>query len=301
MNNLTDININRLPAEILELIFKKLNLQDKKLNCSLVCRLWRDIIKNLKEDCLIVSDRICVNEIWFHKNTSVSILNQVYPLNYDFLPANQVQTTFVRLKRLFLYFGLFEDELDFALTINKFKHLEHLELKFVNIKNESNLILPNLQILTLSTIASYQKLKLTTPELRYLKGNFHNVEYEFENVDKLIYLEVDECKPIIERFKNLEYLISKKFSKIQIGTLLSLPKLKEVHNNGFNCLFGFQDLILFGELYQRKKDLQWNNLNLFICGISYEMIKKDPFPIFGPNLTMFYSEYFAHLVDVVHW
>ena len=148
-----------LPPEILAIIFKNLSYQDK-VNCRLCCKRWNLIISNLKEDCLIASNRILINEFWFYTNKIVDVKYQIFISSYNFLPTTQtieIKSRFANLKKLLINFSTFEDDLDFSL-LNQFKFLEQLQLARINLKQESTLELANLKTLSISTIANDKKL-----------------------------------------------------------------------------------------------------------------------------------------------
>lgn len=290
-----------LPPELIAIIIRDFGLsyQDKR-NCRLVCKKWNAIIKKLKEDCLLVSSRVCVNEIWFYTNEWVNSKDQLFTdLNYQLLPQPQVQTTFSNLKKLYVLISTFEDELDLDKTINHFSQLEQLQLNRVNLKQISKLRLPNLKILSLLTIANDRRIKLVTPKLKALRTVLKDMQHEFVYPNTIAHLVVDECDPVIGSLTNLEYLCAKKFSKMGLQALLGLKQLKEIHNIGHN-VFGFSDLNFFQLLHHEKQRNPELAFQLFICGLHYDnFLQIDQSNFMSSILTPFYSFNYDRLIPAL--
>ena len=135
---------------------------------------------------------------------------------------------------------------------------------------------------------------MRTPNLFAFKSVFKDMEYEFKYPNAITYLIADECSPLIEQFLNLEYLIAKKFNRINSQTLLKLNKLKEIHNIGYSIVFGFNDLNLFHRLYDEKAN---SSLQLFISGLNFELFRE----IRENNFGSFYSRNYSQLITRLIW
>lgn len=291
-----------LPPELISIIIRDYDLSFKdKLNCKLVSKLFNSIVNQLKGECLLVSNQICVNKTWFYSDKWINNKDQIFSdLNYDFIPELQAKTTFSNLKKLFIQISTFEDELDFDKSINRFEQLEQLELNRVNIKQNCELRLPNLQIFSLSTISNDKTIKLITPKLKALRTIFRDMDYEFVYPETIKYLVSDECcSMIFKNFLNLEILISKKFNEIDVATILNLKKLKELHNIGYS-VFGFNDINLFHQLYEAKQN-ELFKFELFISGLNFEIFRQTAQNNFSSIITPFYSRNYDRLIPKLNW
>lgn len=291
-----------LPPELIAIIVRDYSLSyEDKRNCRLVCKKWNAIVSQLKEDCLLLSTRILVNETWFHTNEWANPRDHLFTdLNYQLLPEIQMQTTFSNLRKLYVWISTFEHELDPGRTINHLKQLEQLQLNRVNLKQESELRLPNLKCFSLSTIANDRRIRLVTPKLKALRTVLKDMDYDFVHPETITHLVVDECDPIIGSLMNLESLTAKKFSKIGEETVLGLKRLKEIHNIGYS-VFGFSDLNFFRALHDRKQANSELNFQLFICGLDYaSFLQIDRSNFMSSVITPFYSANYERLVPLVY-
>lgn len=296
--------MNDLPPELIAIIIRDFGLsyQDKR-NCRLVCKKWNAIVNQLKEDCLLLSSRVCLNETWFYTNKWVNPKDQVLTdLSYQLIPQPLLQTTFSNLKKLYILISTFDVELDPGQTINHLKQLEQLQLNRVNLKQKSELRLPQLKIFSLSTIADVRKIKLETPKLKALRTVLKDMAHEFVYPQTITYLVVDDCEPIIDSLTNLEYLCAKKFAKISPATLIGLKHLKEIHNMGYSP-FGFnrENLNLFQLLYQQKQLDPKLTFKLFVCGLDYaSFLGVDQNHYQGSVIMPFYSANYDRLVPLIY-
>lgn len=294
--------IEDLPPELIAIIIRDhtLSYQDKR-NCRLVCKKWNAIVNQLKEDCLLLSTRYLMNETWFYTNEWANPKHLLFTdLNYQLLPELQMQTTFSKLRKLYVWISTFDDELDPDRTINHFKQLEQLQLNRVNLKQQSELRLPNLRFFSLSTIANDRRIRLETPKLKALRISFKDMDYDFVHPETITYLVVDECDPIIGSLVNLESLTAKKFNRISDETVLGLKHLKEIHSIGYS-VFGFGDLRFFRTLYDRQLENPELTFKLFICGLDFaSFLQVDVRNYMSSVITPFYSANYERLVPLMH-
>lgn len=237
------IKMNKLPLEMIQMILRKLDVNDL-LRLSLVNHKMYSIINDyFKIRCLSVTDAYrCFTKMNFTFTFDL-IENKYYFFteNVNFLQAKIMRSLLSDLKQLYIdlpypHFCTENPMFSFVNDLNQFTGLEQLQIQVLVIKKTGGLKLPNLKILSISRFRSNgNKLKLFTPKLTTFKTGNALKLFDFMYEDKLISLSTDEYTPDVDKFVNLEYYYCKYLSKREESYELpneildKLKSLKELH------------------------------------------------------------------------
>ena len=158
------------------------------------------------------------------------------------------QPSVSNLKHLALYgvFGWSEFDLN---KLNGFRKLVHLEIRFYSGRNDVNLHLPHLKVLAFHYARFLCPLVIDCPQLSVLayleepkqlgddayEDDFYDERLNIKEPETIRKLDTnvtfDSESLELAEFTNLECLITCDFEAISKVTLLSLPRLKELHYN----------------------------------------------------------------------
>ena len=155
-----------------------------------------------------------------------------------------------------------EDAETFAPTLNSFGQLQKLDIINLNYSSDWNSVpefdlnLPMLHSIQLDKVFGVEKLQVTlnSPKLKKVKllESFLRLDIvHYESVEKLISDSMDYIA--VKKFKNLKYLYTDSYEKLDSTFLPALPQLKEIHviySNNISQLFeqkqnGRADLKIF--------------------------------------------------------
>ena len=229
-------HIDDLPPEMISELFEYLSLKDLAA-CSLVNKCWYSVYAAFKVHSLAAIDNAdeqwcCGHHIrWHHPNQKFREEQQCPTPMFRFLMEKPM---FSNLKKLALGVG---SKFTFDLNqLNRFQQLVHLEMSINDFHEiRVHLNLPKLKVLAFHRGNYYYALSLDCPLLSTL---LYVVEREYVNLlqvknpETIRKLETDMVDPEwLARFKNVECLVTRKFEAISKATLLSLPKLNELHLN----------------------------------------------------------------------
>ena len=227
--------IEDLPAEMIRELFKFLNLKDL-VACAPVNKRWYSIFVTLKPDRLAVFDKFKFCE-WNYPARKVK-QKELCPL----VVFNRfVGKPFLsNLKHLTLCAreGNFNPN-----KLNRLSYLVHLEIEVRLNETQVNLKLPKLKVLVAPSFSSRRSLLIDCPELEVLIYNGDGLNsLQVKHPETIKKLETNMVGPGLDRFRNVECLMTNEFNAIRQTTLLSLPKLKELHYNA-----GISDLWILNQ------------------------------------------------------
>ena len=165
--------MERLPDLALMRILQFCSLK-QRIRLSLVCKQWRQLILNLNRETLFCHFDVFPRDLrWSYTNRTVGLCNSFRIRSLDFLQAELTRRYFGGLKKLLIFnvdFGL-KGVHNFAGYLNHFERLQQLELNGFNLKNDTTIRLPNLELLTLKDVSinnSNFRIFLDTPALQVL-------------------------------------------------------------------------------------------------------------------------------------
>ena len=197
-----------------------------------------------------------------------------------FLRSESLLTVLRRsLKKLYIHHPLGyieQSSKSLVSALNQLIQLEQLqlnELEFVG--NTEELILPNLQCLTIPKVTRYGQLTLNTPKLTSFStgdicmqnsGKLRN--FKFEYPANIVCLDVEEYEPDLMKFPNLEILYCQTFSNKLASIhdlLVALPKLKQLQ-----CQNVHGESVC--QLLSSKCKLRRLDFNFYFCGFRIDTI-----------------------------
>ena len=244
--------MNRLPNEILELIFYKLSL-DGLSACKLVNKQWCSIINCMKKKDLILTDfELPLNCRWFQTKKRINYLNLIECSSRHLIQSVLNNLNFNKLKQLYIFkkslsIRSFDD------TFNQFAQLEMLEIVHSEIEldnshsNGHRLNLPKLRHLNLEASVFSQRIALNLPQLTKLSIKYVYVDrFEFECPSSVKILELklsdnlENDEYFVRSFLNLQAFYCNRIDCLSSDFLFNLHFLKQLHFQGpietFNCL-----------------------------------------------------------------
>ena len=214
--------IEDLPPEMICELFKNLPLKDL-IACSRVNKRWHSLYAGFKVDTLVVLDKFYVNiSKWTYLNRRFRDHEMCDAELFNRLADHPSRSK--HLKRLALLCG--EEEVDSS-KLKSFSQLQHLEIIAYR---EAALNLSELEVLVFHH-STYQRRSIDCPKLRVLvyeefrTDNMLNVKQP----ETIRELQTDMFGPKLDRFKNVECLVTLEIKAISMATLQSLPGLKKLH------------------------------------------------------------------------
>ena len=241
MTSLT--TIDDLPPEMIDELFRHLHLKDLAA-CSLVNRRWHSIYAAFRLHRLVVFESFQFFGKWSYPKRRVRSVERCQPDMFNRLVE---QPLLSNLKHLAISGKHPQFDAD---KLNRFSQLERLEIDGYLDKKKVNLKLPKLSVLAVHSWNDRVFLSVDCPKLSllvYEEGNPEEsrtllVVKHPETIKKLV-TNISNLK--LRQFRNAECLVTDELERISKATLLSLPRLKELHyNSSIEKLFGkFEDVI----------------------------------------------------------
>ena len=239
-------HIEDLPPEMINELFKYLGLKDLA-TCSLVNKRWHSIYAGFKLHSLAAFDE---DDDFSHYESS----GWIYPAFREVEEAERCPPAMFgrlaekpllsNLKRLAVFGPASEFDLN---KLNLFSQLLQLEVNIIDYHEENtrvHLNLPKLKVLVLYHSNSCS-LSVDSPELSTL---VYDDEYDegttllhVKQPETIRKLDTNMTDPKwLASFKNIECLVTWNFQAICKATLHSLPRLRELHYNGY-IQYTFED------------------------------------------------------------
>ena len=258
-----------LPDEMVRMIFDYLNLF-AVLSCNLVCRRFRFLARDVQIDELTISNS-CFVDTWFYTNQPVDYDSCIFhDHGHKVLKTPTIDLRY--LKRLKIGYVCDKKEPFKLTTLNSFIHLNHLEIKLADYRNDEVISLPNLEILSLNLIDS-KFSEIVAPKLYALNYScFYSsaifAPLRFRSPESVRHLEINMPDRGLELFKNVEIF---KSSYGHANVLNLFPKLKQVH---FYCIqtkfFHEHWTIIQDEMKQlkvKRRAFEKPELRIFFFGV----------------------------------
>ena len=227
--------IDDLPPEMVCELFKHLQPKDLAA-CSKVNKSWHSIYAGFKLDRLFAVPSIFFSYLlkWCYQDQIIEENELCDMENFSRLVD---QPLLSNLKHLALFEYVSESDLN---KLNKFSQLVYLEIwgyfrvPGVN-KKEVILNLPKLKVLARGCFSRWDPLSIDCPQLSVLlyRGQLRQNESPLvlKQPETIRMLDTGMSNPKLDPFKNVECLITQEIEAISKATLLSLPRMKELHYN----------------------------------------------------------------------
>ena len=276
--------MENLPALALIKILKFLSLKER-IRLSLVCQQWRQVIVSLKRETLFCHFDVYPRDLrWSYTNQMVGHEHSIQIQSLDFLQHELTRLYFGSLKKLFIFnldFGR-KGVLDFGRYLQHFDQLRQLELNGFNMKNDTTLHLPQLEVLTLKDVSinnSNFLIYLEAPKLEVLVcwKKIANVKF-LEQPVRLKYLECVNDSHDFQfglQFPNLQQLnLFDVTGSISQNLLQEFPNIKKLmlYNN-----FTEEDLRRFRD----REEVSRRQVQVLFLGFDEVYVK----PTIGFNFT----------------
>ena len=265
-------SIDDLPPEMLSELFKHLNLKHLAV-CSMVCKLWNQLISRHKVTRLVVVPRGLKKERWWHVSRPVDEYLEVCPLRmFATLLCRPILSSLKHL-RINVYHGLAQLEPN---DLNLFRQLIHLEVDYpiVRPNTEINWILPNLEILKVR-LYEHDRISIDCPKLKVFSSDCRpGVSIDVKWPETISTLCAALYGSQLTKFKNIEtYKCTAELQFVNDALIEQLPRLKmlEVCGDPQDLYFTLQTVdgvreFLKRLLSDRRKVLR-SDLKLFFAGI----------------------------------
>ena len=222
-------SIDDLPWEMISELFEHLNPKDLAA-CSRVNKRWHSVFAALKVHRLVALDHLkdcplewnypalkIEDKAFCHLNVFNGLVDQPLVSNLKHLTLCGESSTEFDLNRL-----------------NQFNHLVHLEIYIKRLsRKKANFNFPKLKVLVFGKFNCSCSLSIDCPQLSVLvcRGEYETANLDVKYPETIRKLETKMLGQELVRFKNVECLVTSRFNAIRKTTLLSLPKLKELHYN----------------------------------------------------------------------
>lgn len=260
---MSDANLDSIPVELLSMILAKLPTADQ-ISGRLVCKKFRFVLENnVKVRRLIVSlnEKICAGK-WYQTYRPFDLSDLIRAKDLDFLQNEPFKKMFARLRMLYVYDFPERLPLYNLASLNTLQELEHLELWFLRVENQSKLTLPNLKVFCVNEHTS-ANLIIDTESLIHFKTVFELRQLTFPRVTSIRSVQCHKLTREILAFENLErlccYLIP---APLDSELLARLPTLNRIQ---------FYDLdSSYQTLKLQKRRLNRRDLKIFFLGINFE-------------------------------
>ena len=217
--------IENLPPEMICAVFEHLPPKDLAA-CSMVNKRWHSIHASFKLHRLVVTDyNPEFNFIkWQGSNEPIQEAEQCRSAMFLRLAEKPLLS---KLKHLAL--SGYPFEFDFN-ELNRFQQLVHLEIYVASSSGEMHLNLPSLKVLAIH-YNDHCALSVDCPELSTLLYFGEDANLEVKHPETIRKLTTGMVGAKLAKFKSVECLVTNQFEAISMGTLLALPRLRELHYN----------------------------------------------------------------------
>ena len=243
--------IEDLPPEMIRELFKYLSPEDLVV-CSMVNRRWHSIHATFKLHQLAVTDYDHLGDLVKWNGSNRPIPEAARCPESVFL--HLIEKPLLSNLRHLALTGSFKFDLN---KLNRFGQLMHLEINILWLNGKFHLNLPKLKVLAIHRWNDQCSLSIDCPGLStlYYHGEDAN-QLEVKHLETIKQLETNLVGRQLIPFKGVEYLITNYFEAISKDTLLSLPKLKELHFNvDIKNLFQFEFRGALGAFDRMKRAL----------------------------------------------
>ena len=227
--------IEDLPPEMIRNVFEFLLLKNLAA-CSMVNKRWHSIYGTLKLYTLAVTDYNMDRRLpptkWYESNQPIREADRCRTAIFCHLAERPLLSNLNQLA-LSDYYARFDLN-----ELNRFSRLVHLEIYIVYLDKENvnprfNLNLPKLKVLALHGCKVRRcAVSVDCPELSTLL--YPNAEKNWLDVkhpETIRKLETDWVGPKLYQFRSVECLVTDQFKVFCKATLISLPRLRELHYN----------------------------------------------------------------------
>ena len=282
-------SIDDLPPEMICELFKHLGLEDL-IVCSRVNRRWYSIQAAFKLHRLFAIGNDPSYELnqWRYPDRRVE---EVERCSLAMLRRLIEKPLLSNLKHLALSgcsnFDLLRYDYKFDLNeLNRFQQLVHLEIS-IGWFAEAELNLPKLKVLVIHHFNRDCSLWIDCPELStlvYYTFQAHLLKVKHPETIRMLETDLDGQLAL---FKGVECLVTKKFQVISKATLLSLPRLRELHfDQDIESFFSreqeFRDGITvdrvkrtLSEFLADAEELRGDDFRLTFCGLQLTYVDVD--------------------------
>lgn len=170
--------------------------------------------------------------------------------------------------------------------LNRFDQLVHLEINLGSLdETKVNLNLSKLNFLALRFSEDSSPLSIDCPQLSVLVWTFkrgRHAETELKHPETIKKLDTSLFGPELTVFKEVEVLITRQLKAICKDTLLSLPKLKELHyNEDIKYAFGGaigtvnQMKLKLGQFMDEAAELRGDDFRFVFAGFALSLANVD--------------------------
>ena len=276
--------IEDLPPEMICELFEYLPLKDL-VACSMVNRRWHSIYVAFKLHRLAAinfAGPFNYGPIkWHNSNRRVEEVERCMPAMFRHLAAKPLLSN---LKQLAL--TGYDSEFDLN-HLNRYQQLVHLEIDITFLdKSNVQLKLSKLKVLAFHRSNLNCSLSIDCPELSTMLYNGNVNQLDVKHPETIRKLQTDWFSYEMTPFKSVECLVTKKYQAISLATLISLPRLRELHyNREMDSLF-FYD---FGkvvnivgrvkrtliEFMDEAKRLRGSDFQFTFCGLQVANVNVD--------------------------
>ena len=255
--------IEDLPPEMINELFNHLPLKDL-LACSMVNKRWHSIYSKFKLNSMAAIYSLELSPWkWYETGNIMEDKEICLP---DFF-CDIVEKPIVSNLRYLALFANFAFRMDLN-KLNRFSQLLHLEFdsyfRWLN-KGKLHLNFPQLKVLAFHEYNGRSPVSVDCPKLDLLlyRGEPEGSNLlEVKQPETIRKLETDMFGEKLTPFKNVECLVTRRLQVIDKSTLLSLPKLRELH---FKLEVRYSEF--FGAQEQLKKFL--SDVRLFQASRSF--------------------------------
>lgn len=269
-----------LPAEMLEEIFKYLDLEDR-IRIRPVSRTWKYLVENLKSNrSLILTENSLYKNVemkrWFIDDYEFKNVDQLFYTFY-FLDKlfSKAALTILDLRRLVIYVS-FNYEIENPLMIKMFKFVDNFKrLNKLEINNKGNLELydksmkmnlPELTVLCLKGF-KFDEIELDMPKLVKVYLEIINIDLRihFKYPQSIKQIKLLDYNDVLAELVNLESIYIKRVREFESNFLSKFKYLKELNIDDsieqFACLLEQKDRLGFTELATYFRSILVNDID----------------------------------------
>lgn len=247
-------SIEDLPSEMIRELFHYFPPKDLGV-CSMVNKRWQSIYTAFKLHRLVANsyhdfDPVLIR--WYDSNEMIREAERCeieifFRLVDKSLLSNLKHLAIIGYKLVF----------DFN-KLNRFSELVHLEATVNGVDGKAHLSLPKLRVLVLHHFHRSWTLSIDCPLLSTLsyRSELKKWQLEVKHPETIRRLETDIIDPMLASFKNVDFLVAKKFEAISESTLLWLPALKELrYDKHIERAFAMKSIHQIGTVDRMKRTL----------------------------------------------
>jgi len=238
-----------LTDQIWKKIFGYLDLNDLVDRCSVVNRQWREVVKSISVESLLIDCTVSKNAK--QKSDECSLQSEIYEFTYE--PINESETYLSKqsykvlqsiimttilpdLRQLLIHHIQIKTKPDwenFEKLLNSFSDLVHLQVSKLTTTKDRTLKLDNIQILSILHWNSDKTLRITAAKLKKVccLVGFENVSFIYSN--NITHLITGTYSEALNQYGNVKYLqlnkddLSSNFDKV-IALITGWNQLKEL-------------------------------------------------------------------------